>query len=823
MNDEDRRIGIYGQAGVGKTITIRHIHNQLLEEAGMFDAVFSVTVAKPFSISNLQSAIAKELNFSFSDDKDVTRRAKQLQEVLCRRKRYVLIIDNLPEGFPLEGAGIPEPTSSNGCKLVLTTRSFEVCRRMGCKTVKLELLTEQEALTLFRFNAIENGTVLAPEIEKFTTQIAKECARLPLAIVRVAGILRGLRRTRGWRNALNELSRSTKGTSNGESEVFEILKFSYDRLGDKVLQDCFLCCSLYPEGHYIPVEELIDLWIAEGLIVGRNSGETKFDKGHDILRKLTSRRLLKSCTNEFGVEFIQMRNLMRETALRITSSSPRFMVKDAKGQESVPDEDWSEDLEKISFMYSQIRELPIRPPVCPRLTTLLLNETGLEEIPDSFFTNMPRLKVLDLSDNKIKSLPESISNLENLHALILARCRQLTDVPSLETLKALKLFILTSSLIEEVPEGIEELVNLTKLDLVNNKKLGMFPGWKLRRLLRLQFLRIDGTEVHVSVEDLLFLRELVVVAVQFDNVNGLNRYVTSLQFQGLKKYRLLTEGCIDAPPLDKNEVCIHSRFEPFRSDQLVLPVNIDLLQLEAVDDLTCLSAIPSLKDARDLRGCKVRRCRRFESIFSSSSFSENGQISLQTVESFKLFELPEFRVLFDGIAPPHSVYFSLKELCFWKCEIMKNIIPVQFLQNFPNLEKLSICYCNNVEDIIVEIEEMSDRGNHQGDSNSISLQKLKSLELCGLPSLKSIYNGVMVCQSIEEVTVLDCPMVRRLPLSLHMGSELATAPPSLKSIIVEGEWWESLEWDDPNIKTILEPFFRNPASEVLSVRTDEEF
>ncbi|KAH7835203.1 hypothetical protein Vadar_023806 [Vaccinium darrowii] len=267
MNDEDRRIGIYGLGRVGKTTIMRDIHNQLLEETGMFDAVFSVTVTKPFNITNLQSDIAKELDFDFSDNKDVRRRAKELQAVLCRWKRYVLIIDNLPEAFHLEVVGIPEPTSSNGCKLVLTMRSFEVCRRMGCKTVKLELLTEQETLTLFRFKAIEYGTVLAPEVEKFTIQIAKECARLPLAIVPVAGSLRGSRRTRGWRNALNELTRSTKGTSDVANEFLERLKFNYDRLGKKVLQDVFLYYSLYPEGHYIPVEELIELWIADELML----------------------------------------------------------------------------------------------------------------------------------------------------------------------------------------------------------------------------------------------------------------------------------------------------------------------------------------------------------------------------------------------------------------------------------------------------------------------------------------------------------------------------------------------------------------------------
>ncbi|KAG5526223.1 hypothetical protein RHGRI_032487 [Rhododendron griersonianum] len=240
----------------------------------------------------------------------------------------------------------------------------------------------------------------------------------------------------------------------------------------------------------------------------------------------------------------------------------------------------------------------------------------------------------------------------------------------------------------------------------------------------------------------------------------------------------------------------------------MLPAGIESFGLEVFDEAISLSAIPWLKDAKDLRKCVVKYCNGLESIFSSSTFSEDGQISLGTVESLDLSWLPKFRVLFDGLTPPHSIWFNLKELYFRKCNAVKNIFPVQLLENFPNLERLSVTWCENVEDIIVEIAEMSYRGSHQDYSNSISLPKLKDLTLWDLPRLKSIYNGVMVCPSIENVYVYGCPMVRKLPLSLHMDGEQATAPPALKSIGANEEWWESLEWDDPLTKTILQPLYK---------------
>ncbi|KAG5526224.1 hypothetical protein RHGRI_032488 [Rhododendron griersonianum] len=545
MNDDVRQIGVYGMGGVGKTTIMKHIHNQLLEKKGKFGNVYWVTVSKAFSITKLQSDIAKALNLSFRDDEDETIRASELYAALFQKKKYVLILDDLWESFALERVGIPEPTRSNECKIVLTTRLLEVCRRMHCTKVKVELLTEQEARTLFLRKAIENDTVLAPEVEVIAAEIAKECARLPLAIVAVAGSLRGLKGTSEWRNALNELMNSTTDASDDESEVFERLKFSYSHLGKKVLQDCFLYCSLYPEDRPIPVNELIEYWIAEELIVDMDNVEAQFDKGHAILGKLTSSCLLESITEIHGMmECVMLHDLIRDMAIRIIASSPRFMVKAGEKIKGVPYEHWSKDLDRISFMDSLISGLPITPPDCPRLTTLLLNSRYgmLRVISDSFFINMPCLAVLDLSRSRITSLPESISNLENLHALILDNCSQLKYVPSLKKLKALTKFVLTFSEIKELPECIEELVNLRKLDLSRNfSVLKTVRRWKLRRLSKLQYLRIDGTRIEVSAEDLLCLSQLKVVAVNFHNVQELTKYAISQQFQGLQKYRLIVE------------------------------------------------------------------------------------------------------------------------------------------------------------------------------------------------------------------------------------------------------------------------------------------
>ncbi|PPR97976.1 hypothetical protein GOBAR_AA22684 [Gossypium barbadense] len=261
-----------------------------------------------------------------------------------------------------------------------------------------------------------------------------------------------------WRNALKELSDRKKSVNGLEEEVFQQLRFSYDRLKDPKLQHCFLSCALYPEDWGIEERELVRLWIAEGLVEEMDSREAEFDRGRAIMNRLLNK------------SFVKMHDLVRDMALHITSAKPRFFVKVGMGLREPPNvREWSEDLEKVSLMRNWELEflypLEMSPPKCPMLTTLLLCGTGIRSIPEGFFSHMDGLKVLDLTGNFIQRLPNSISNLKNLTALLLAVCSYLKYVPSLSNLRALEGLDIRGTAIKEVPHGMQNLSSLKCLKL----------------------------------------------------------------------------------------------------------------------------------------------------------------------------------------------------------------------------------------------------------------------------------------------------------------------------------------------------------------------
>ncbi|XVF78313.1 hypothetical protein PTKIN_Ptkin14bG0121900 [Pterospermum kingtungense] len=792
MQEDVRKIGVWGMGGVGKTTIMKHIHNDLLE-AKRFDKVIWVTISKELNIEKLQDDIASALMGVLPEKGDKVRRAALLLGILERAKKHILILDDVWDNIFLEEVGIPEPTSSNGSKLVLTTRIERVCKSMGCRVIKVNPLSEDEAVALF-LNKVGPKVSQSPTLESTLRLVVKECAGLPLTIVVVAGTLKGEDDPHIWSNALNELKWRIREVEGMEAEVIERLKFSFDHLKDMKLKHCFLYGAFYPEDFYISKDELIECWIDEGFIDEMDTGQQMIDKGHAILKKLEDNCLLEDAYNLVFDECVKMHDAVREMALSIITSDnpPRNMIKAGMQLESLPkEEEWAADIEK-GILWS---------------------------IPDSFFANMPCLSGLNLSSTEIEGLPNSIFELKNLTVLLLQCCGRLRHLPPVSKLQRLKKLDLCASKIEEFPEGMEMLANLRYLDL-SYSEMKEVPAGVLPKFSRLQHLRFEaGVEgSSIKAEEVVPLQKLESFVGGFKDINELRKFVQSMHCKkNLHTYRL--DVGFYFLNIEEDKVVTISQSESC-GDEILLPVDVQQLGILEIHSLRSLSDISCLKHAVDLKSCRIRLCKGIESILSMSSFC-SSTILFQSLERLSLECLPRLSELIEVeglgyaaspiLATPAATFSHLKKFFIFKCSNIKRLFLHWLLTNLQNLEEIWVDDCEQLVEILAVATSEDDDEEKTTDKIKVNLPNLRQLYLNSLPELKRICNktGVMVCDSLERITVTDCSKLKRIPPFLPLsgkGQPYTYAPPSLK-ICSSREWRESLEWDHPDFKNLLQPLW----------------
>ncbi|GKV27427.1 hypothetical protein SLEP1_g36600 [Rubroshorea leprosula] len=812
MGHEVGIIGVCGIGGVGKTTVMKHINNELLNEASKFEKVVWVTVSHPLNVFRLQDDIARAMRKNRSNSWDELRwdelsRASRLMEAM-KKVKYALILDDVWDKFTLQRIGIPEPTMENGCKIVITSRSIDVCNYLRCQVVKVPPLPEQESLKLF-LDKVGQDVLRIPNLEEILKLIVAECAGLPLAIVVIAGSMRGVEDIFEWRNALRELRQCVVDTEkDSEDEIFKRLKFSYDRLPNSSIQECFLYCSLHPEDWEIRRKDLIEAWICEGIVEKLGSRREMHDKGNAILNRLLNCCLLEEA---FGKVCVKMHDVVRDMALRIKSMGPgMFMVKAGMRLTKIPDEDeWNEDLDKVSLMENVISYIPPNlSPKCLMLSTLILEgNRGLRQISEWFFANMPLLKFLDLSGTGIEVLPNCICNLKYLTALILRECWSLKRMPSLSKLKALKKLDLDGASLREAPKGIGMLENLEYLDLYC-RNLRMLPGGKIRKLFRLQYLRIHRIfPTEIRGEEVARLEMLEWFEGRFDWLKDYNSFVSKLNHFRRPSHYVLKVGGTNKDEeghfwkLNNNDPpkwVILFRQEIEEEDELALPDDLQDLRIEYCNAAGDISIFQ--RDFTQLQTCVLKYCPGIVCVVSLLSSSSTSLTVMNNLQVLTLEGLPNLRNVVKVEKTRASLALTIS------------------LDIFSNLKQLKM------EEIIGWEEE--EEGNQTTTPILIALPKLRTLELLFLPELKRICpeRGVMICESLNSIHIETCVKVKRIPLCL--GRENAQPSlPAVKYIHIENpkEWWESLEWVNPDDKIVLLPFVNSNKGSAQGARTGMDF
>nr|XP_055068787.1 leucine-rich repeat-containing protein 40 [Misgurnus anguillicaudatus] len=269
------------------------------------------------------------------------------------------------------------------------------------------------------------------------------------------------------------------------------------------------------------------------------------------------------------------------------------------------------------------------------LTKLLLSSNKLQSLSDDIKL-LSALVVLDIHDNQLSSLPESIGELEQLQKLILSH-NKLTDLPAgLWRLTNLRCLHLQQNQMERLPQDLGQLIHLDDFDVSNNQLTDIPESLsKLTNLVKLNLSCNRLKSLPPAISQMKNIRMLDCSRNQLESVPPVLAQMESLEQLNLRhnKLRLLPE--LPCCKTLKELHCGNNQIEVLEADHLKhlsalsflelrdnkvkkLPEEITLLEgLERLDltnnDVSSLPSglgtLPKLKSL-SLEGNPLRAIRR---------------------------------------------------------------------------------------------------------------------------------------------------------------------------------------------------------------------
>uniref|UniRef100_M1CYT7 Disease resistance protein R3a n=1 Tax=Solanum tuberosum TaxID=4113 RepID=M1CYT7_SOLTU len=728
--------------GVGKTTLAKAVYNDE-KVKNHFGLKAWICVSEPYDILRITKELLQEIGLTV--DNNLNQLQVKLKESL-KAKKFLIVLDDVWSDDYKEWDDFRNifVQGDVGSKIIVTTRKESVALMMGSGAINVGTLSSEVSWDLFKQHSLENRDPEEhPELEEVGKQISHRCKGLPLALKALAGILRSKFEVNEWTDILRSEIWELPHHPNG---ILPALMLSYNDLPPH-LKRCFAFCAIYPKDYLFCKEQVIHLWIANGLVQQLHSANQYFLE----LRSRSLFERVRKSSKWTSREFL-MHDLVNDLA-QIASSNRCIRLEDIEASHmlertrhlsySMDDRDFGKlkilkKLEQLRTLltinirwYSSHLSKRVLHDILPRLTSLRalsLSQYQNKELPNDLFIKLKHLRFLDLSWTFIKKLPDSICVLYNLETLLLSHCIFLKELPlHMEKLINLRHLDISEGRLETLPHPSK----LKSLDVLVGAKF-LLTG---RGGLRME----DLGELH-NLYGSLSILELQHVVDRRESLKANMRKKEhverlSLKWSGSFADNSQTESDILdelQPNTNIKEVNIDgyrgTKFPNWLADHSFHKlIEVSLSYCKDCDSLPALGQLPCLKFLT-IRG--MRQITEVTEEFYGSLSSTKPFNSLEKLQFALMPEWKQWHVLGKG--------------------------------EFPVLEELSIDGCPK---LIGKLPE--------------NLSSLRSLRISKCPEL-SLETPIQLegMKQIVELVITDCKSLTSLPISI--------LPSTLKRIRISG-------------------------------------
>ena len=346
-----------------------------------------------------------------------------------------------------------------GSAILTTTRDKEIAEFMGTvannsswknKYHDVAILDIEFIHEIIETRAFGLQKTKPEELVKFVGPIAERCVGSPLAAKALGSVLCNKTTKEEWEDILHR-----SRICDDETGILPILKLSYNDLPTDMKQ-CFAFCAMYPKDYQIDVEELIQLWMANGYISDQNKVPAE-TMGKRIVNEMVSRSFFQYEEQRrigySSTTFVKIHDLMHDVALSASEKECVCITDEfIESGDLLPGAarhilfQTSLDKKRLNFLFGTTKEKfpPIQTMMFDRSHYYHQHVPHLSKFSSLRALSMPgsgahlsikpkhlcHLRYLDVSYNDgIEALPDDISILYSLQTLKLSNCSSLKRLP----------------------------------------------------------------------------------------------------------------------------------------------------------------------------------------------------------------------------------------------------------------------------------------------------------------------------------------------------------------------------------------------------------